>query len=91
MHASAIAIRMTLYSGRPTIPPVHYYHDDIDVSARFCSRGGGVIWHDLRRTFATELRARQVHEYDIADLLGHNIQTMTALTLVALQRLWKKP
>ena len=33
---------------------------------------GGVIWHDLRRTFATELRARQVHEYDIADLLGHN-------------------
>jgi len=31
---------------------------------------GGLIWHDLRRTFATELRARQVHEYDIADLLG---------------------
>jgi integrase len=30
---------------------------------------GGLIWHDLRRTFATELRARQVHEYDIADLL----------------------
>ena len=26
---------------------------------------GGVIWHDLRRTFATELRGRQVHEYDI--------------------------
>jgi len=38
---------------------------------------GGVIWHDLRRTFATELRARQVHEYDIADLLGHNIQAVT--------------
>lgn len=32
---------------------------------------GGVIWHDLRRTFATELRGRQAHEYDIADLLGH--------------------
>lgn len=38
---------------------------------------GGVIWHELRRTFATELRARQVHEYDIADLLGHNIQSVT--------------
>lgn len=38
---------------------------------------GGVIWHDLRRTFATELRGRQVHEYDIADLLGHTIQSVT--------------
>ena len=38
---------------------------------------GGLIWHDLRRTFATELRARQVHEYDIADLLGHTIQAVT--------------
>jgi integrase len=38
---------------------------------------GGLIWHDLRRTFATELRARQVHEYDIADLLGHTIQSVT--------------
>ena len=37
----------------------------------------GVIWHDLRRTFATELRGRQVHEYDIADLLGHTIQSVT--------------
>lgn len=36
---------------------------------------GGLIWHG--RTFATELRARQVHEYDIADLLGHNIQAVT--------------
>jgi integrase len=38
---------------------------------------GGLIWHDLRRTFATELRARQVHEYDIADLLGHHVQAVT--------------
>ena len=38
---------------------------------------GGVIWHDLRRTFATELRGRQVHEYDISDLLGHTIQSVT--------------
>ena len=38
---------------------------------------GGLIWHDLRRTLATELRVRQVHEYDIADLLGHTIQAVT--------------
>ena len=37
---------------------------------------GGVIC-DLRRTFATELRGRQIHEYDIADLLGHTIQSVT--------------
>jgi integrase len=37
---------------------------------------GGAICHDLRRTFATELRGRQVHEYDIADLLGHTIQSV---------------
>lgn len=29
-------------------------------------------YHDLRRTFATRLRAAGVHEYDIADLLGHS-------------------
>lgn len=33
---------------------------------------GGTIWHDLRRTFATRLRAHGVHEYDIQDLLGHS-------------------
>jgi len=38
---------------------------------------GGLIWHDLRRTFATELRGRQVHEYDISDPLGHTIQSVT--------------
>ncbi len=37
----------------------------------------GMTWHDLRRTFATELRGRQVHEYDISDLLGHTIQSVT--------------
>src|SRR6267154_640553 len=26
----------TLYNGEPTIPQVHYYHDDINASARFC-------------------------------------------------------
>ncbi len=49
------------------------------------------IWHDPRRTFATELRARQVREYDIADLLGHNIQAVTGPTLAARRKLWKKP
>jgi integrase len=29
-------------------------------------------FHDLRHTFATRLRAANVHEYDIADLLGHS-------------------
>jgi integrase len=29
-------------------------------------------YHDTRRTFATRLRAAGVHEYDIADLLGHS-------------------
>ena len=33
---------------------------------------GGIIWHDIRRTFATRLRAHGVHEYDIQDLLGHS-------------------
>jgi integrase len=30
-----------------------------------------VLNTDLRRTFATRLRANGVHEYDIQDLLGH--------------------
>lgn len=29
-------------------------------------------FHDLRHTFATRLRAANVHEYNIADLLGHS-------------------
>ena len=35
------------------------------------TKAGGIIWHDLRRTFATRRRANGVHEYDIQDLLGH--------------------
>ena len=38
---------------------------------------GGVIFHDLRRTFATRLRANNVHPYDISFLLGHQIQGIT--------------
>jgi integrase len=30
-------------------------------------------FHDLRHTFATRLRAANVHPYDIADLLGHAV------------------
>ena len=40
---------------------------------------GGIIWHDLRRTFATRLRARGVHEYDIQDLLGHSKPGVTTV------------
>jgi hypothetical protein len=29
-------------------------------------------FHDPRHTFVTRLRAANVHEYDIADLLGHS-------------------
>ena len=38
---------------------------------------GGVCWHDLRRTFATILRANKVHAYDISYLLGHHIEGVT--------------
>lgn len=35
--------------------------------------GVGIFhFHDLRHTFATRLRAANVHEYDIADLLDHS-------------------
>jgi integrase len=30
-------------------------------------------FHDLRHTFATRLRAANIHPYDIADLLGHSV------------------
>ena len=36
---------------------------------------GDFHFHDLRHTFATRLRAANVHEYDIADLLGHSTTT----------------
>lgn len=39
---------------------------------------GGITWHDLRRTFATRLRALGIHEYDIKDLLGHTIAGVTS-------------
>jgi integrase len=40
---------------------------------------GGIIWHDLRRTFATRLRANGVHEYDISDLLDHSRPGVTTV------------
>ena len=38
-----------------------------------------VIWHDLRRTFASGLRANGVYEYDISDLLGHSRVGLTKI------------
>jgi integrase len=46
---------------------------------------GGIIWHDLRRTFATRLRAHGVHEYDIQDLLGHSKPGVTKVYARATQ------
>jgi len=55
---------------------------------------GGIIWHDLRRTFATRLRANGVHEYDISDLLGHSRPGVTTVyaraTLVVLEQAVEK-
>jgi site-specific recombinase XerD len=42
------------------------------ITSNSCPDPGGIIWYDLRRTFATRLRANGVHEYDISDLLGHS-------------------
>ena len=33
---------------------------------------GGLVWHDLRHTFATRLREQGVHELDIMQLMGHS-------------------
>ena len=45
----------------------------------------GIIWHDLRRTFATRLRACGVHAYDIGDLLGHARPGVTGIYARATQ------
>ncbi len=39
---------------------------------------GGLVWHDLRHTFATRLREQGVHELDIMQLMGHSSIRMTA-------------
>jgi integrase len=38
---------------------------------------GGIVWHDLRHTFATRLREQGVHELDIMQLMGHSSVRMT--------------
>jgi integrase len=44
---------------------------------------GGIIWHDLRRTFATRLRANGVHEYDILVISwATQVQALRKSTLV---------
>lgn len=40
-------------------------------------KAGGIVFHDLRRTFATRLRAANVHPFDISYLLGHRIDGVT--------------
>jgi integrase len=39
---------------------------------------GGLVWHDLRHTFATRLREQGVHELDIMQLMGHSSVMMTS-------------
>lgn len=39
---------------------------------------GGIVWHDLRHTFATRLLESGVHELDIMKLMGHLSLKMTA-------------
>lgn len=38
---------------------------------------GGIVFHDMRRSFATRLRANGTHPYDISFLLGHKIPGIT--------------
>jgi len=52
---------------------------------------GDIIWHDLRRTFATRLRANGVHEYDISDLRATQGQVSRQSTLVQRGSCWNKP
>ncbi len=41
------------------------------------TKSGGLIWHDLRHTFATRLRAEGVHQLDIMQLMGHSTVDVT--------------
>jgi integrase len=41
------------------------------------TNSGGLIWHDLRHTFATRLRAAGVHQLDIMQLMGHKTVDVT--------------
>jgi integrase len=92
MNSPVRAALQNVIDSRTTGSVFDYSHTGVSASTlrrgfeKACDRAGipfgltvegGVIWHDLRRTFATELRGRQVHEYDIADLLGHTIQSVT--------------
>ena len=41
------------------------------------TKSGGLTWHDLRHTFATRLRAENVHPLDIMQLMGHSTVGVT--------------
>jgi integrase len=92
MNSQVRAFLLQVIRDRTTGQVFDYAHTGVSASTlrsgfeQACERAGipfgqtvesGLIWHDLRRTFATELRARQVHEYDISDLLGHTINSVT--------------
>src|SRR5262249_48937259 len=42
------------------------------------TKPGGIVWHDLRHTFATRLRELGVPAWEIMVLLGHSSVSMTA-------------
>jgi integrase len=42
------------------------------------TKAGGLVWHDLRHTFATRLREQGAHELDIMQVMGHSSVKMTA-------------
>ena len=54
--------------------------DEACTRAEIVDQGWRIIWHDLRRTFATRLRANGVNEYDIQDLLGRRLQSESGIS-----------
>ncbi|MGI9068978.1 MAG: site-specific integrase [Pyrinomonadaceae bacterium] len=56
--------------------------DSIKTGWRSTCEDAGLVnlrFHDTRHTFATRLRANDVHEWDIRDLLGHASVRMTSV------------
>jgi hypothetical protein len=56
--------------------------DSIKTGWRNACEDAGLVnlrFHDTRHTFATRLRANEVHEWDIRDLLGHTSVRMTSV------------
>lgn len=49
----------------------------------------GMTWHDLRRTFATELRGRQVHESTSPTCWATRSKALPARMLEVRRKRWK--